>query len=146
MRLGEGGAQLPREARRLRRGEPAVVDDALLERRPLDVLEDEEEPHPGVLAHVVEHDQVGVRHARRGPRLVAHAGDQAQAHVPRDLEVAPQVLHRHVAVEHGIVGEEHAAHGALAEEPHHLVPAHGHGQRRIVRLRRVGLGHGALRF
>ena len=78
--------------------------------------------------------------ARRRAGLVTHPGEQAVAHVARELQIGAQVLHRHVAIEHRIVGEQHAPHRALAEQAHDVVAADA------LRQRGVAFGHISARF
>jgi hypothetical protein len=80
------------------------------------------------LAHAVDGDDVGVREAGDGPRL----DEELVAHAGLELAAGGHELHRHLAVEHGVVGEEDFAHGAVAERLQEAVFVDRGGGRPVV--------------
>ena len=120
VRDGERVAELARHARHDRRIERPLAD-AIAQRGPVHVLEDEEQPSALLFAHVVQRDEVRMLDGRGGARLLAHAREERLARLGRKAEVVAQHLHRDPAPEHRVAREEHAPHPALAEQAHDVV-------------------------
>ncbi len=121
---------LERHRRRLAHG--------LLEVLALQELHRDEGRAVGVVAQVEDHHHVRVGHLGDRAGLALETG--LQLGVVGDL--GDHDLEGHVAVEHGVVGQVHLAHGALAEGAEDLVLADPAGELFFERLVRIaGLSH-----
>jgi hypothetical protein len=110
----EGDRDVGHDPRRLGRPEDVAAGNELLEVTPFDVLHgDVHQTRLGVLADVVDGDDPGVVEPPRRPRL-AH---EALAELVGELgvEVDPQGLERHQAVDDRIAGEIDDPHRPPAE-------------------------------
>ncbi len=140
VRVVDGSGEAGHDRDRLPPGD-GTGGDALPERPPLEVLKDDEElAAPGVLSHVMAHDDSGVRevgrHARFGEEATLEILALALPHGESELDR----LHGHRAAEHGVEG--------LVDDAHHPAPqlalnqvaigsAQGRRRGRVL----VGVGH-----
>jgi hypothetical protein len=120
--VGHGARDLPQDAQGRGHGERTCALQPLGERLAAHVLHDHI-GHGGAgdlgLAEPEHHHQVGMEQTREHPRLALESGARVGSRQGRGV----QQLHRHRALEQGVLREQHLPDAAGAERPKQLVLA-----------------------